>query len=66
VRRPCGQVEAIEQALNPNKDCAEIMQLVVSVLGAANSLMAEQLEVISACTCVMRGVIATGHACRRT
>lgn len=44
VRRLRGQVEAIERALGADEDCAKIMQLVVSVRGAANSLMAELLE----------------------
>ncbi len=44
VRRLRGQVEAIERALQTDADCAKVMQLTVSVRGAANSLMAELLE----------------------
>jgi FrmR/RcnR family transcriptional regulator, repressor of frmRAB operon len=44
VRRLRGQVEAIERALEAEAECIEVMQLVVSVRGAANSLMAELLE----------------------
>ena len=44
VRRLRGQVEAIERALGADEDCAKIMQLVVSVRGAASGLMAELLE----------------------
>jgi len=44
VRRLRGQVEAIERALLKDVDCARIMQLTVSVRGAANGLMAELLE----------------------
>lgn len=44
ARRLRGQVEAIERALQADEDCSKIMQLVVSVRGAANSLMAELLE----------------------
>lgn len=44
VRRLRGQIDAIERALSANEDCAKIMQLVVSVRGAANSLMAELLK----------------------
>jgi DNA-binding FrmR family transcriptional regulator len=44
ARRLRGQVEAIERALDAGKDCAKVMQLVVSVRGAANGLMAELLE----------------------
>jgi len=44
VHRLRGQVEAIERALEAEADCARIMQLTVSVRGAANSLMAELLE----------------------
>jgi FrmR/RcnR family transcriptional regulator, repressor of frmRAB operon len=44
VRRLRGQVEAIERALEAEAECIEVMQLVVSVRGAANGLMAELLE----------------------
>lgn len=44
VRRLRGQVDAIERALQAEADCAEVMQLTVSVRGAANGLMAELLE----------------------
>ena len=44
VRRLRGQVEAIERALEADADCAKVMQLAVSVRGAASSLMAELLE----------------------
>lgn len=44
VRRLRGQVDAIERALEADTDCAKVMQLTVSVRGAANGLMAELLE----------------------
>jgi len=44
VRRLHGQVDAIERALEADVDCAEVMQLTVSVRGASSSLMAELLE----------------------
>ncbi len=44
VRRLRGQVDAIERALQADADCSKVMQLTVSVRGAANSLMAELLE----------------------
>lgn len=44
VRRLRGQVEAIERALEDEAGCAKVMQLIVSVRGAANSLMAEIME----------------------
>ena len=44
VRRLGGQVQAIERALEAGVDCNEVMQLVVSVRGAANGLMAELME----------------------
>jgi len=44
VRRLRGQVEAIERALEADADCAKVMQLTVSVRGAASALMAELLE----------------------
>ncbi|MGH9594188.1 MAG: metal/formaldehyde-sensitive transcriptional repressor [Bryobacteraceae bacterium] len=44
ARRLRGQMEAIERALEAESDCAEVLQLVVSVRGAANGLMAELME----------------------
>ena len=44
VRRLRGQVDAIERALEADAACAKVMQLTVSVRGAASSLMAELLE----------------------
>ncbi len=44
VHRLRGQVEAIERALQKDADCARVMQLTVSVRGAASSLMAQLLE----------------------
>ena len=44
VRRLRGQVEAIERSLHSDADCAKVMQLTVSVRGAASSLMAELVE----------------------
>jgi FrmR/RcnR family transcriptional regulator, repressor of frmRAB operon len=44
VRRLRGQVEAIERALEDEMECMDVMQLVVSVRGAASSLMAELME----------------------
>jgi FrmR/RcnR family transcriptional regulator, repressor of frmRAB operon len=44
VRRMRGQVEAMERALEKEASCSEVMQLVASVRGAANGLMAELME----------------------
>jgi DNA-binding FrmR family transcriptional regulator len=44
VRRLRGQMEAIERALEAEVACVEVMQLVVSVRGAATGLMAELIE----------------------
>ena len=44
VRRLRGQLEAIERALESEAGCAKVMQLVVSVRGATNGLMAELVE----------------------
>jgi FrmR/RcnR family transcriptional regulator, repressor of frmRAB operon len=44
VRRLGGQVQAIERALEAEVDCNDVMQLVVSVRGAANGLMTELME----------------------
>jgi DNA-binding FrmR family transcriptional regulator len=44
VRRLRGQVEAIERALEEEIGCEQVMQLLVSVRGAINGLMAEVME----------------------
>ncbi len=44
VRRARGQVEAVERALEEERGCAEVLQLVVAARGAMNSLMAEIIE----------------------
>jgi DNA-binding FrmR family transcriptional regulator len=44
VRRVRGQVEALERAIDLEKGCAEVLQLVVAARGAMNSLMAEVIE----------------------
>jgi DNA-binding FrmR family transcriptional regulator len=44
VRRVRGQIEAVERALENEKGCTEVLQLVVSARGAMNSLMAEIIE----------------------
>ena len=44
ARRLRGQMEAIERALESEADCAQVLQLVVSVRGAANGLVAELME----------------------
>jgi FrmR/RcnR family transcriptional regulator, repressor of frmRAB operon len=44
VRRLRGQVEAIDRAVEADAEVAEVMQLAVSVRGAASSLVAELLE----------------------
>jgi FrmR/RcnR family transcriptional regulator, repressor of frmRAB operon len=41
VRRVRGQIEAVERALEQEKGCAQVLQLVVAARGAMNSLMAE-------------------------
>jgi DNA-binding FrmR family transcriptional regulator len=44
VRRIGGQVKAIETALNAEQECGAVLQLIASVRGATNGLMAEILE----------------------
>jgi len=44
VRRIRGQVEALERALETEAGCAQTLQLIASVRGAINSLMAEIME----------------------
>jgi DNA-binding FrmR family transcriptional regulator len=44
VSRISGQVAAIEKALNAEAECGAVLQLIASVRGAINGLMAEVLE----------------------
>jgi DNA-binding FrmR family transcriptional regulator len=44
VRRIRGQVEAIERSLDQEIGCADVLQLIASVRGAINGLMAEVME----------------------
>jgi DNA-binding FrmR family transcriptional regulator len=44
VHRIAGQIYAIEIALNQERDCAAILQLVAAVRGATDSLLGEILE----------------------
>jgi DNA-binding FrmR family transcriptional regulator len=44
VRRIRGQVEAIERALESEKECASVLQLMAACRGALNGLMAEVME----------------------
>jgi DNA-binding FrmR family transcriptional regulator len=44
VRRIRGQIEAIERALDDEKDCSDLLQLITAARGAMNGLMAELLE----------------------
>jgi FrmR/RcnR family transcriptional regulator, repressor of rcnA expression len=44
VRRIRGQMEAIERALDEEKGCGSVLQLIVGARGAINGLMAEVLE----------------------
>jgi FrmR/RcnR family transcriptional regulator, repressor of frmRAB operon len=44
VRRLRGQVDAIERALEMGINCSETLQLIASVRGAMNGLMAEVME----------------------
>ena len=44
VRRIRGQIDAIERALEQEKDCGDVLQLITAARGAMNGLMAELLE----------------------
>jgi DNA-binding FrmR family transcriptional regulator len=44
VRRIRGQMEAVERALDSELGCADVLQLIASVRGAVNGLMAEVME----------------------
>jgi len=44
VHRLRGQVDAIEKALDQERECAEILQTIAACRGAMNALMAELVE----------------------
>jgi DNA-binding FrmR family transcriptional regulator len=44
VKRVRGQIEALEHAVEQEKDCTEVLHLVVTARGAMNSLMVEIIE----------------------
>ena len=44
VRRVRGQIEAVERAMQNEKGCAQVLQLVAAARGGMNSLMAEIIE----------------------
>jgi DNA-binding FrmR family transcriptional regulator len=44
VTRLRGQIEAVEQALEHEVDCGDVLQLIADVRGGINGLMAEVME----------------------
>jgi DNA-binding FrmR family transcriptional regulator len=44
VRRAKGQMEAIERALEEERDCFEVLQLITACRGAIGGLMSEVIE----------------------
>ncbi|HEV8048821.1 MAG TPA: metal/formaldehyde-sensitive transcriptional repressor [Terriglobales bacterium] len=44
AKRIQGQVEALARALDDERDCSEVLQIMSAARGAMNSLMAELLE----------------------
>jgi len=44
VRRIKGQAEALEKALEHERDCSAVLQQIAAIRGAVNGLMAEVLE----------------------
>jgi DNA-binding FrmR family transcriptional regulator len=44
TRRIGGQVDAIERAVDAERNCSDILNLIVAARGAMNALMAEVLE----------------------
>ncbi|HYK88822.1 MAG TPA: metal/formaldehyde-sensitive transcriptional repressor [Acidobacteriota bacterium] len=44
IRRIRGQVEAVQRALEADKDCGDVLQMIAAARGAMNSLTAELLE----------------------
>jgi DNA-binding FrmR family transcriptional regulator len=44
VRRIRGQIDAVERALEEERECSSILQTIAACRGAINSLMAEVIE----------------------
>lgn len=44
AKRIQGQVEALVRALDEERDCSEVLQIMSAARGAMNSLMAEMLD----------------------
>jgi DNA-binding FrmR family transcriptional regulator len=44
VRRIRGQIEAVERALEAERECTDVLQLIAAARGAINGLMAEVIE----------------------
>jgi FrmR/RcnR family transcriptional regulator, repressor of frmRAB operon len=44
VRRVRGQIEAVERALDAERPCIDVLQLIAAARGAMNGLMVEVLE----------------------
>jgi DNA-binding FrmR family transcriptional regulator len=44
AKRVQGQIEALVRALDEERDCSEVLQIMGAARGAMNSLMAELLE----------------------
>ena len=62
VRRIRGQVEAVERALESEIGCADVLQLIASVRGAVNGLMAEVIEDHIKCHVIAPSVAAGDRA----
>ncbi|MFN2460312.1 MAG: metal/formaldehyde-sensitive transcriptional repressor [Candidatus Velthaea sp.] len=44
IRRIKGQLDAVERALEAEKPCGDVLQLIAAARGATNGLMGEVLE----------------------
>lgn len=62
VRRIRGQVEAIERALEAEVGCADVLQVITSVRGAVNGLMAEVIEDHIKCHVIAPSIAAKERA----
>ncbi len=65
IRRIKGQVEAIERALQGDRNSEDILQLVASYRGALNGLMAGLIEGHVRITCFRRPLRSNRHRLRR-
>ena len=62
VRRVRGQIEAVERALDAERPCGDVLQLIAAARGAVNGLMMEVLDDHIRCHIASTGPKAAAEA----